>query len=259
MVNMELPGQYRYHPLSKHEIRLLHLHPGETHTRIHLRLVQVQLRDRTNYEALSYVWGSSAERTSIVCNEAGDVLSVTKNCKTALRTLRLRAAMRTLWIDAICINQNDVEERNQQIQLMPDIYSMADRVVAFLGEASDDSDLGMDLVLDDWNSIFRNNRTPVGSLQRKAIDGILERAYFQRVWIVQELLLAKEVQILLGNKAVDWRAFSSSVFYVDTNKKLQRPGPHSSTIPAVVFWRDLQAVDKPRTLLQYLDQTRYCK
>jgi hypothetical protein len=256
---MVFSSQYRYHPLSRHEIRLLHLHPGETQTSIHIRLTQARLEVHPTYEALSYVWGTSAERTPIICNEAGDVLGVTQNCEAALRTLRTHETVRTLWIDAICINQEDVEERNQQIQLMPDIYTGADRVVAFLGEATDDSNLGMEFILDDSKSVLRDNRPPVGPLQRRAIDGILERPYFQRAWIIQEILLANEVQVVLGREAVDWGAFSRSVFYVDANKKLQNPGPHSSLIPAVVFWRDRLAVDKSKTLLQYLDQTRYCK
>jgi hypothetical protein len=256
---MVFRGQHKYRPLSRHEIRLLHLHPGERQTSIHIRLTQARLEDRPTYEALSYVWGSSTEKTPILCDEVGNVLDVTNNCEAALRTLRTKDTVRTLWVDAICINQDDVEERNQQIQLMPDIYSGADRVVAFLGNESEDSNLGMDFILDDSDSILQDNRPAIGPLQRTAIDGILERTYFQRAWIIQEILLAKEVQIVLGDKAVDWGEFSRSVFYVDAHKKLVRPGQHNSLIPAVVFWRDRMAVDKPNTLLQYLDQTRYCK
>ncbi|KAF2028216.1 HET-domain-containing protein, partial [Setomelanomma holmii] len=251
--------RYSYQPLQSREIRLLQLHPGEKQTKIQLSLVHVYLQDNVDFEALSYTWGDGADRVPIACNEAGDVLEVTRNCELALRALRRPDTMRILWVDNISIDQGNIEERNSQILLMPDIYHGSARVVAFLGDSSVDSDIGMDFISDDAKTIQSGNRPFIGKLHRKAIDSILERAYFERAWIIQEILLAKDILVVLGDRAVEWKAFSSTVSYVNANKKLHFGKAYRSSTPAVVHWRDKSAVTRPRTLLHLLDKTRYCK
>lgn len=87
-------------------------------------------------------------------NELGNCLSVTKNCEYALRTLRQKDQERVLWIDAICIDQSNIPERGHQVQLMSKIYAQAIRVLAYLGEASGDSEIGMDFILEDVEAIY---------------------------------------------------------------------------------------------------------
>jgi hypothetical protein len=83
------------------------------------------------YEALSYVWGDRADPREISCN--GVSMEVTRNLFDALAAIRLRTASRWLWVDAICINQEDLEERNYQVARMGSIYRKADRVLIWLG------------------------------------------------------------------------------------------------------------------------------
>ena len=83
-----------------------------------------------SYEALSYVWGDGSEKTPIQIN--GSTLEVGTNLRLALFNLREPNKPRTLWIDAICINQDDISERNQQVTIMGDIYSRARRTVVWL-------------------------------------------------------------------------------------------------------------------------------
>ncbi|KAE9379847.1 hypothetical protein N431DRAFT_290151, partial [Stipitochalara longipes BDJ] len=85
-----------------------------------------------NYEALSYTWGSNHLRRSIELENTP--FYVTKNLEIALRHLRLPHIPRQLWIDAICINQDDDIERGEQLQLMRKIYTQADQVLIWLGE-----------------------------------------------------------------------------------------------------------------------------
>ncbi|ORY14571.1 heterokaryon incompatibility, partial [Clohesyomyces aquaticus] len=85
---------------------------------------------RHNYEAVSYKWGNSELPSHIICE--GKKLSITRNCKAALEQFS-SVKNRLLWVDSICINQNDVQERNEQVSLMAIIYSSADRTLAWLG------------------------------------------------------------------------------------------------------------------------------
>ncbi|KAL6903965.1 heterokaryon incompatibility domain-containing protein [Trichoderma evansii] len=121
-------------------IRILSLAPSaDLSDPIHVELSVANLADEPTFVALSYVWGSSVEKLPIICN--GEQFHVTQNLDSALRHLRDGEKERILWIDAICIDQNNTSERGHQVNLMKDIYRMASAVVIWLGEADADSDL----------------------------------------------------------------------------------------------------------------------
>ena len=111
-------GGWEYHsykplPSAVFTVRLLELEPGDG-DEIHCKLRNVHLGDeRVQYEALSYTWGTPILRQFIWCD--GKVLPVTQNLYNALRRLRQTNEKKLLWIDAICINQEDLEERNHQV------------------------------------------------------------------------------------------------------------------------------------------------
>ncbi|KAF5640054.1 uncharacterized protein FTJAE_4601 [Fusarium tjaetaba] len=96
------------------------------------------LGDSIDYEALSYAWGSSGDQATIAVNNT--TLQVTQNLKDALTYLRHDSKPRPLWIDAICINQSDVDERSSQVRLMGRIYSSASCVISWLGLEDDPID-----------------------------------------------------------------------------------------------------------------------
>jgi hypothetical protein len=85
---------------------------------------------RYKYEAISYVWGDASDTTQIVCSVK--LLVIPKSLETALKRFRHFKTSRILWADAICINQNDIQERNHQVDLMSRIYSDAECVLAWL-------------------------------------------------------------------------------------------------------------------------------
>lgn len=93
---------------------------------------------KSNYEALSYVWGDPSENTVMYCSHlpsgGHQTLTITKNLEKALRALRRRRQFRILWVDAVCINQQNTSEKERQIPLMADIYSNARRTLIWLGE-----------------------------------------------------------------------------------------------------------------------------
>src|SRR5271163_4494138 len=97
---------YQYEQLQHPQgIRLLHIKPASKVAEVHLSITLDFLHQNPTYEALSYTWGDSGKTKSAICNEAGDTLSITQNCDTALRRLRQEDRPRTVWIDQLCINQ----------------------------------------------------------------------------------------------------------------------------------------------------------
>jgi hypothetical protein len=120
------------------EIRMLHLECGSGSSLPQCTLHRVSLRSDPppKYEALSYTWGDENDRREIAVN--GYIVDVTVNLYSALRRLRLENETRVLWIDALCINQTDLDERSQQVQLMRNIYTLCDRTVIWVGETPED-------------------------------------------------------------------------------------------------------------------------
>ena len=122
---------------SQQQIRLLHLLPGSWDDTIECKLVTVSLQDSPAYNALSYVWGDKNDTCKI--HVEGEDVRVTKNLFAALRRIRAhRDTQRaTLWADAICIDQSNVQKRNVQVALMGQIYTLCQSVLIWLGEATD--------------------------------------------------------------------------------------------------------------------------
>jgi hypothetical protein len=89
-----------------------------------------------SYEALSYVWGTSDLSTNVYIHCNGEVTAVRSSLAGALKRLRLATSARIIWVDAICINQDDNEEKSYQVPLMGSIYSSASRVVVWLGDGN---------------------------------------------------------------------------------------------------------------------------
>jgi hypothetical protein len=108
--------EYTRLEVAQSQIRLLLLHPGAMHADIKCSLIHCYLNDGPSFEALSYTWGSLIDQRRIEIN--GKFLWVTTNLKSALRHLRLKNQVRKLWVDAVCVNQADIQERNHQVQEM---------------------------------------------------------------------------------------------------------------------------------------------
>jgi len=135
---------YTYQSLAKHQIRLLRLDPGRDEDIIEGSLEIVGLRDSPAYEALSYEWGLPDKSREAIID--GSVIPITESLFRALQDLRLRnGKSRVLWADAICINQDDIDERQHQVSVMGAIYRQASRVITYIGPETDDSTDGIRL------------------------------------------------------------------------------------------------------------------
>jgi hypothetical protein len=129
--------------LTQKQIRLLHIAPSLDHeSRLECSFSLASFDGDVNYEALSYVWGDVTPVKPIGL-EGKEVL-ITKNLHSALSHLRYNDRERILWADALCINQSDMVERTHQVSLMSSIYSRANLVVAYLGDAWEGCEVAMD-------------------------------------------------------------------------------------------------------------------
>ncbi|KAK4189839.1 heterokaryon incompatibility protein-domain-containing protein [Podospora australis] len=231
--NEKVAGPYYYTTLSgaASAFRLLYLLPGTRQDDVECLLVDSDLTAETeSYEAISYVWGDASETTPIQINDS--TLMVGTNLRCALLNLRLLDKPRVLWADAICINQQDTEEKIQQVSLMGDIYHTAKQTIIWLGDAvavpETDDNTGMafqvlNTLKEAANEVKNNPRIKVeprkGELFRKLrFDSYAEHIFLQhtwwgRAWTAQEIVLAKDALFVSGRYQMGWDDFCDAVYH----------------------------------------------
>ncbi|KAL9577027.1 MAG: hypothetical protein Q9212_006640 [Teloschistes hypoglaucus] len=183
------------------------------------------------YEALSYTWGSATQDCPIQIRTISDnvhteTVLVTQHLHAALLRLRQPTTPRLVWIDQLCINQNNLPEKNAQVRLMADIYKRAQRTVVWLGEGSmldQDRDAIIDATnrmsyrpdnayssLGDVNIIqhligfeCHGDNREVGMRRRQVLADLLGRPWFTRAWVFQEAVVAKRGIVLCGSLEID--------------------------------------------------------
>jgi hypothetical protein len=135
---------FSYNPLQAEnvEIRLLKLLAGCETSDVECQLIHTPLNENSDYEALSYTWGSETPLKTISLN--GHNFNIRENLDSALRHLRLKDKPRMMWVDAICINQRDNQEKAREVRRMRDIYSRAQNVVVWLGNYHEPRDHDVD-------------------------------------------------------------------------------------------------------------------
>lgn len=195
-------GFYSYSPLpsSPTSIRLLTLNPDFPGAEINCRLETVPLDSTPEYEALSYAWGPPLFRDTIFVR--GAPLRVTRNLYAALQNIRDPVIKKIFWIDAICINQLDIDERNSQVQIMPSIYSSASLVLIWLGAKDAYIDAAWDL-LEKWR---------IGTIPHRitedeyiGLEKVFQKpSWWTRLWVVQEVVFARACTLQCGNRVLPW-------------------------------------------------------
>ncbi|KAE9367140.1 HET-domain-containing protein [Stipitochalara longipes BDJ] len=203
-------AKIQYLPLETSEIRLFVLCPGSDAEVISGRIEHSTWGWRSNksYEALSYVWGDIRDSDTILVD--GCTVSVTRSLETALRHLRYPDKPRTLWVDYVCINQKDVLERSQQVAKMGSIYEQASSVVIWLGLATLNSGVGMEIL-----RYFANEKRPQPcpvwqtyprSLVYQGLQDVMTRPWFERMWVVQEVGRSRRARLFCGRDFIEWRS-----------------------------------------------------
>ncbi|KAL2061762.1 hypothetical protein VTL71DRAFT_7140 [Oculimacula yallundae] len=211
------------------------------------------------YEAVSYIWGVEDNPLEVLIDltskeshdEVEEILVVVsteplryaklflgQNLAGSLRFLRSEDKKRLLWIDAICINQADIVERSAQVSRMRDIFSMASRVIVWVGPSTEDSKVAMeklDYLGKQAVSTTERRRLPAPEAEEKswyessvqlpfdektwqAIRSLLKRPWFERLWVVQEAHLARKGLFLCGNEQLDWITFRYAILTFWYNK-----------------------------------------
>lgn len=199
--------QSPYQPLDPEDqqIRVAVLEPGSGSDAIKIRLrVESLLKDNAEepqFEALSYAWGNELSPHTIQVHD--HVMSVGLNLEQALRQFRYPDKERILWVDALCINQADVHERNSQVQIMGRIYSSANTVLVWLG-CEDQADVeAMEMIMKTKFLDYQVFQT---------LTRIFERPWFCRVWVVQEFILARnDPMMYVGAFSIPWQAFLQQI------------------------------------------------
>lgn len=245
---------YRHTPINteRDTIRLIRLKRGPITANISCELFETLLSKDigVTYEALSYTWGSSepgqsfsdrddtqraqvAKTVTIVVNHLN--FYVTPNLYLALHHLRDVENDRILWVDAICIDQNNDREKGHQVGMMRRIFEQSERVIVWLGEGSAKTDFFMDVVAEIWavwQLTTSTNRVKT-ALERlpccrrgglcfdegfltAALGDILDRPWFTRVWVIQEVASASTGLVVCGSKSHPCNIFASvTTFLID--------------------------------------------
>ncbi|OQV09518.1 hypothetical protein CLAIMM_13632 [Cladophialophora immunda] len=245
---------YTYKPLSfeKAEIRLLALHNADDDSEeirgslVHVSLEESQAARLKQYTAMSYCWGEPKMDGRVVVD--GHVFPVTPNLESALRQMRKRATKeaataripspRTFWwIDQICINQEDIEERGNQVSLMRRIYRGAQSVHVWLGDSIEGSALAMDVV----GKIGRPPTRGPGEKEVKypelseeevrktwhALRLLLGQPWWERSWIRQEVSLGSRTQVSWGDHSISFDVISQAVMAIEYIDSLGHQIPSS--------------------------------
>ncbi|KAF0322386.1 het domain-containing protein, partial [Colletotrichum asianum] len=201
--------------------RILLLEPGAYDDPVSCSLYLTPFQS-AEYEAISYVWGSTQDTDSVVCQ--GLEIDVTANLVQSLRQVRYADRPRHLWVDALCINQRDLQEKAFHVNMMGEIYSHAWRVVICLGDdghSGEAARIAFDAI-QDYNRLAAKYMT-----ERRIVDGsgwkpaddeggyglitgerllpavqIFKKPWFGRVWVLQEVGLAREVLLAYGRSTI---------------------------------------------------------
>lgn len=217
---------------TRRDIRLLQLLPDSfTNPDIYCIITSTTI-DLAEYkfEALSYTWGETTLSKTIYCGHTNAQIKVSLNCYNALRHLRDQVITRTLWIDAICINQENIQERGSQVQIMGEIFSASANTVVFLGDSTPESQVLFQhlAAADQWiKSDDQNPANPpeLGHDIITEMELLLKRAWFTRIWVIQELILSPRVTFMCGRDTATIEAFSSFLYRHEKNRRAFRHFP----------------------------------
>lgn len=226
----ETPNAHLYRPLSHPDsIRVLTVFECETgDDDIECHLSEERLADVNDegggYTALSYAWGDFKYSHEIWLGDERFLIGA--NLDAALRHLRRRDIPIRLWVDAVCINQGDVTEKNHQVQQMRKVFSAAFETIIWLGPAAGNTSVAAWNLLERHSSWALNDRRerdytiPAkleedllsfrGEFRDVEID-VLSRPWFKRLWVFQEAVLSRTLSIQCGHRRISWDDFSKTV------------------------------------------------
>lgn len=186
-------------------IRLLYIHPANDVWGIEATLETHSFLERPQYAALSYTWGDPTKVKPITVN--GKKMNVTENLWNALFHIRDSRRRQTLWVDAICINQSDNEEKSAQVPLMSFIYSRAKEVIIWLGDHKSPRWIEQASLSDYEVNWAVTRATDSWAVTKYWLYVLTQEEYWKRCWIVQEVTMASRLRLLSGRSSLSWSDF----------------------------------------------------
>ncbi|KAH7123192.1 heterokaryon incompatibility protein-domain-containing protein [Dactylonectria macrodidyma] len=265
--------QYHYTSLpGQGWFRLLIIESAEASQVISCRLEHHEINSCASYEAISYTWGDEKSTKSMHVN--GKRFHLRPNLFSALQAMRNAKTPRTIWVDAISINQNDISERNDQVRQMNDIYSKAEVVNVWLGESTESSEIGIDFLqtfhtlvcqkrkermpvvgstlepgvkhaayphcIEEYNEIYGpilSNDSIVPGLDHAV--ALLSRPWWKRMWTLQESVLCPSVLCWCGTKTfpIHYLYDLSYFIYFSVNFNCWKGSPIDPEVSLRAVWR----------------------
>lgn len=246
----EEEGLFAYQVLDPpgNSIRLLSLLPGQFSDDVYLSIAHEKNQDekRTPYECLSYTWGSPEGQEKVYIRQKRQIngsevdslqfLYVRNNLLTALKYIRLPDGPRVIWADAICIDQQNMSEKGREVGRMGQIYNEAAQVLVWLGPEDESTPMALETierlsagVVLTWD--HRNCSTVPGSEAEVAehrieesnfspehwlsLNSFIQRPWFRRLWIRQEVQLASKVLVRCGYAEIEWGNIEKAIILVE--------------------------------------------
>ncbi|CAI0651405.1 unnamed protein product [Colletotrichum noveboracense] len=204
---------YRYNALGESEIRLIRLLPARMF-KIKCEVVHAPIKKPPEYIAISYAWGDAGDTRRLELE--GTEISVSASLHGALQGLRRKNEIVTVWVDALCIDQYNRDERTQQVQMMTKIYSRAESVAVWLGPEADRSSAASDFLLrltqqsGSPDKITKLLSSKSNEKDISATVSLFERDYWKRLWVVQEVFNAQSVTVYCGEKSLPWDIYKEA-------------------------------------------------
>jgi hypothetical protein len=194
---------FTYTPLGSdnRSIRVLTLLPAPSkEATVRCNIQTTEITSKSCFNALSYTWGAPGDDSPAPIILNGCSARVSRNLDAALRALRGLEPL-VLWVDALCINQQDNDEKSKQVAIMGLIYEKAKQTLIWIGEEDDDSDLAMNKLASIKSTKHLHT---LSKAENEAIGRLFIRPWFSRVWVVQEFSLAKTVIFYCGKISFSW-------------------------------------------------------
>ncbi|KAH7160082.1 heterokaryon incompatibility protein-domain-containing protein [Dactylonectria estremocensis] len=234
-------ANYDYLPLKSSQIRLIKIDINDDDELLaSIEHADLDPEDPITYSTLSYVWGDACQKVHLPCDGKA-FISITTTLHEALRQVAKFNPNKLLWVDQICINQSDIPERSEQVKLMNTIYEKAETVIAWLGSATTSTPKAVDLISrvanvamptltdmfrmeeypDDWVGLEKYEEIPAEESTKLGISfddeeawdafaDFFDRPWFQRIWIVQEILPARKAIMLCGTHSLEWKVLQAA-------------------------------------------------
>jgi len=255
---------YRHrHLKGGRNIRLLKILRPNDQSGCEFQIVETSLDCAPPYEAISYVWGETVSPERLPLQPENTYLEITSNLARALEHLTKKCQTKHLWIDQICINQQSISERNQQVRIMGEIYARSQRTLIWLGDQDSSSlhlsttfeyavssiskDESFDKFSNGIHHLLGDNDDPANRLRQRSVRELLRRPWFSRAWIVQEAVLSKSATFVIGPQVFDIRCLWSiirKVRNIEDRRKKEEETHSIRQLPGYLLLNEISTLRK---------------